>query len=230
MNSNLNKYIPNIFFYSSSSCMKLSISIIKSTLQIAISQAYDKTKKSVAVKGEKRYDHDNALIFSMNLKEATKFTGSIKSVIDDTYVGYKRDSRGADSKINYLEFYHTNKILTVKKIDKTGLAITINDLESKRSHTHIFAIGTSDLILLCNIIKSFCTTYPIIVMVMNSYYRTESWASYNSPSSNGKNYKNIPPQEEDIGPVTEEDSYIDNEQGVKDSQESNISIDDFWDK
>lgn len=231
----LNSIATNLFpvtFYSSSSSLRLNVSLKKGTLQLNISEALDKNKKVLAKKGERRYDHENSLNFSLNLREIVEIIRNMKKLISGNYKRHRKDSQGNDVVLDYMEFYHTVRTLTIKRYSDELISLNLVDSEKNKSLYYVLNINSNDFYLFMNILKSFVQFVPMFSMITVSLNRLIYWlnSSNNNFQTNFKKKDNIQ-SANNFNKIPLDELFSDNSESAKDKEDDidiGIDSDDDW--
>lgn len=164
----------NVNFYSSSSYMNLGFSLMKGSLKITLAEAFDKNKKTIAKKGERRYDHINSVSFSLRIVEIIEIIRNMKNLISGKYRKRRRDKNGEEVVLDYMEFYHT-RILNIKYTGNDLVSINIFDPEKNKTVYYVFNVKSNSFYMFMNILKSFVQIMPILSMFVRSLALTDVW-------------------------------------------------------
>jgi len=171
-----NKIFPTMFYNPKISCMGLAVSTIKGTLQVHLAKSLNKDS-TFAKPGERRYDHENSLVFSLTIIECCELDNSFDSILS--------------GELEKKEFLHqTRKFIMKGIVNKTGeksIAVSIYDLEKKDSCGYI--LRQNEMIIFREFLRRVYQDLPFICSVINGVLRTLKSVEYDNNRNNASTGK-----------------------------------------
>ena len=170
-----------VFYNPKVSCMNVSISLLKGTLQLQISKALDPGNLSRPKPGEKRYDHDNSLFFSLNMRECTELALNWNAVADGTYNNPKsRDEKYANA-ITFEHFSDDNKslvMLTVMKSPNYDKSMIVSIFNSEKQQRLYYPLSGIEVDMFREIVMNCYRRLPFECMLINAKERLVRYQRY----------------------------------------------------
>jgi len=206
-----NYKLNTISFYNTKSTMKLSISLFKGTIMFYMAKALpDANFSGIAKEGEKRYDHENSVTFSMNVREAYEFLKFMKGGS-----GEYKIMHGTNSTLygNYIE----------GKNNKVALKVSVNSNGKNVG----YILSPTDKNIFTNFLTRFVQEFPYDQALFDGCVKFIKKMMYDVSVSNNSN-KNVSRKKNDVSKVVEEDDYEGEEISPENVASEEKDLDDIF--
>jgi len=176
---NLDKFIAPVAFYNSAlSCLTLSISLLRNSLQLRLAESMNKNAGNSRIPaGTKIYDYSRALNFSITISEGYQISNYLNKFINNTI----QDDEA-------IELVHYDRVLrlsvyTINQTSAKTISLDLFDNKEKRKINYKFRLNNNELLIFNDIIDCFIKYLPFISMVLSSISKVERYKNYDNNNS-----------------------------------------------
>lgn len=209
-----NHYLPDLMFYTDSSCLNVRITKSMTTVSISIAKVLD-GHKGRPEKGVSKYDYNKAAYFSVTIPACVNISRNISAILKGTYVNPKTNNdqyKHVFSLVNFpiVNGQKCNSFLSLQKMKNSNdnsvtMSITINPPKERGQEKATFVFqDTYELERFVNFINAVATQLDFLRLSQRSsmdYLKSVLDDSNNnsgySKNNSNNNYSNNNQEEKD---------------------------------